>query len=108
MLLVLFSVSVHSMYTHENKVPSCLLPKWLCANSCSWAYDVRSPIAGTNEPTTTTLYIRAFQIVLREEGGGYAPAGAGESYILLEGIIFLQGGGNLSRSDFDHSNLFQS
>ena len=65
MLLILFSVSAHSLCTHENNVPSCLLLKWLCGNSCTWADDVRLPIAGSNEPTMTTLYIRAFQIVLR-------------------------------------------
>ena len=46
-------------------MPSCLLLKWLCGNSCTWADDVRLPIAGSNEPTMATLYIRAFQIVLR-------------------------------------------
>ena len=53
------------MCTHENNVPSCLLSKWPGGNSCTWEDDVRLPIAGTNEPTMTTLYIRAFQIVLR-------------------------------------------
>ena len=65
MLLVLFSVSAHSMCTHQNNVLSCLLPKWLCGNSCTWANDVRLPIVGTNEPTMTAFYIRAFQMVLR-------------------------------------------
>ena len=54
-------------------------------NSCPWAGDLQLPIIGTNEPIMTTLYIRVFQIVLR---GGYPPAGAGESYIWLEGKIF--------------------
>ena len=57
MLLVLFSVSAHSMCTHENNVSSCLLSKWLCGNSSTGADDVRLPIAGTNEPTMTTLHI---------------------------------------------------
>ena len=25
---------------HENNVPSCLSPQWLCGNSCTWARDV--------------------------------------------------------------------
>ena len=33
--------------------------------------------------------------------GGYLATGAGESYILLEEIIFLIGCGNLRRSDFE-------
>ena len=75
------------MCTRENKVPSCLLSKLLCGNSCTWANDLQLPTAGTNEPTMTTSYIRAFQIVLR--GGRWvSPAGAGESYIWLEGRIF--------------------
>ena len=65
MLLVLFSVLAYSMCTHQNNVLSCLLPKWLCGNSCTWANDVRLPIAGTNEPTMTAFYIRAFQMELR-------------------------------------------
>ena len=59
------AISAHSMCTHENNVPSYLLPKWLCGNSCTWADDLQLPIAGTNESTMTTLYIRAFQIVLK-------------------------------------------
>ena len=35
---------------HENNVPSRLSPQWLCSNSCTWAHDVRSHNAGTNEP----------------------------------------------------------
>ena len=35
---------------HENNVPSRLSPQWLCGNSCTWAHDVWSHIAGTNEP----------------------------------------------------------
>ena len=62
------------MCPHENNVPSCLLSKWPCGNSFTWEDEVRLPIAGTNEPTMTTLYIRAFQIVLKVEGG-YPPAG---------------------------------
>ena len=40
---------------------------------------------------------RVFQIVLRDRGMGKLPGG-----------IFLPAGGNLTRSDFGHSNLFQS
>ena len=29
---------------------SQLSPQWLCGNSCTWVYDVRLHIAGTNEP----------------------------------------------------------
>ena len=64
-----FTVSTHSMYTHENNVPSCLSPQWLCGNSCTWAHEVRLHIVGTYEPKMTTLYIRVFQIVLRGVGG---------------------------------------
>ena len=39
MFLVLFSVSTHSMYTHENNGPSCLSPQWLCGNSCTWSHE---------------------------------------------------------------------
>ena len=35
---------------HKNNVPSRLSPQWLCDNLCTWAYDVRLHIAGTNEP----------------------------------------------------------
>ena len=35
---------------HENNVPSRLSPQWLCGNSCTWAHDVPSHIAVTNEP----------------------------------------------------------
>ena len=28
------------------------MPQWLCGNSCTWAYDVWSYIAGTSEPKT--------------------------------------------------------
>ena len=38
---------------------------------------------------------------------GITPLGQA-SHILLEGRIFLQDSGNLRRSDFDHSNLFQT
>ena len=40
-------------------------------------------------------------------GGGKFPQKCGESEILLRGI-FLPGGENLRRSDFDDLNLFQS
>ena len=63
-LLVLFSVSAHSMCTHENNVPSCLLSKLLCG-TCTCADDIWLPIAGINESMMTTLYIKAFQIRLR-------------------------------------------
>ena len=47
---------------------------------------------------------RVFQIALR--GGENPPVGEDEKFLL--GGTFLSGGGNLRRSDFDHSNLFQS
>ena len=47
---------------------------------------------------------RVFQIVVR----GGARIQWGESEILLGENIFLPGKGNLRRSDFDDSNLFQS
>ena len=34
---------------HENNVRSWLSKQWLCGNSCTWAYDVRLHVAGTNE-----------------------------------------------------------
>ena len=43
------------------------------------------------------MLCRVFQIVLRGRGFGN-----------FAGDNFLLGGGNLIRSDFDHSNLFQS
>ena len=46
------------------------------------------------------LVVRVFQITLR--------SGEGEWKILIEGWDFLSGGGNWRRSEFDHSNLFQS
>ena len=67
------------MCTHENNVPSCLLSKWPCGNSCTWEDDVRLPIAGTNEPIMTTLYITAFQIVLR--GGKWVSPHRGRQII---------------------------
>ena len=36
------------------------------------------------------------------------PIPAGECEILVKGMTFSSGGENLSRSDFDHLNLFQS
>ena len=47
---------------------------------------------------------RVFQIVVR---GGWGWGGGWGSEILI-GEIFLPGEGNLRRSDFDNSNLFQS
>ena len=41
------------------------------------------------------------------KGWGKIPPSEGELEILL-GEIFLPGDGNLRRSDFDNSNLFQS
>ena len=35
---------------HENNVPFRLSPQWLCGNSCTWTYDVRLQISGTNKP----------------------------------------------------------
>ena len=88
---------LHINYTHlasvrfEHSVcrESLMTTYWItCGNSWTWADDVWLPITGTNESTMNTLYIRAFQIVLR--GGRWvSPAGAGESYILLEEKIFL-------------------
>ena len=54
-------------------------------NSCTWAGDLQLPIIGTNEPMMTTLYIRAFQIVLK---GGQKFVGRGST-----GGIFPGGGG---------------
>ena len=36
------------------------------------------------------------------------PLGQSNHIFYWKGEFFLQGGGNLSRSDFGHSNLFQS
>ena len=47
---------------------------------------------------------RVFQIALRVEGSPHPSGGNGKCF---RGI-FLSGGGNLTWSDFDHLNLFQS
>ena len=54
----------------------------------------------------TPLLYRVFQIAVMG-GGRVNPPQWGKSEILLAGI-FLPGGGNLRRSDFDDSNLLQS
>ena len=65
---------LHINYTHlalvrfEHSVcrESLMTTYWItCGNSWTWADDVWLPITGTNESTMNTLYIRAFQIVLR-------------------------------------------
>ena len=59
-----------------------------------------------NSYVSLTVFAKSkvFQIVLKV--GGFPPVG-GEWEILL-GEIFLSGGGNLRKSVFGHSNLFQS
>ena len=63
-------------------MPSCLPPKWLCDNSCTWAHEVRLHIARTNE-SKMTIYISemVFHIV-------QAPTGTDKPEILLGGESF--------------------
>lgn len=35
---------------HGNSVPSQLSLQWFCKNSYSWAHNLRSHVAGTDEP----------------------------------------------------------
>ena len=51
------------------------------------------------------LYGMVFQIALRS-GGEFPPLGGSE--IFSGGREGLSGGGNLRKSDFDHSNISQS
>ena len=48
--------------------------------------------------------MQVFQTAL-ERWGEYPPAGEWET--LVKGGTFSSGGGNLSRSDFDHLNCFE-
>ena len=51
-------------------------------------------------------YGRVFQIAVRDGGWGkFPPVGGIRNFA---GVILLQGGANLTRSDFDSLNLFQS
>ena len=51
-----------------------------------------------------SLIISVFQIVLRGKKENSLSRGIGN----FAGAIFLLSGGNLTRSDFEHLNLFQS
>ena len=52
-------------------------------------------------------HARVFQIALQRYGKSPLPVGVGGMKNFGEAAIFSSGGDNLSRSDFDHSNLFQ-
>ena len=75
------------MCTHENNVPSWLLSKLLCDNSCTWADDVRLPIAGTNEQQWP-LYISGLQAWRgrkRQAHGHHSPSSIQGKWLAIHG-----------------------
>ena len=57
------------------------------------------------EPLKGDILLQGFPKNGKERGGSSPQWGKVRNFA---GGIFLLGGGNLQRSDFDHSNLFQS
>ena len=85
--------------------------RWLYISSSLWGIPLRCNLFRNR--------IRVFQIVLRNGENSPLPSGSGgdgggrgsRGTELLLGLgwgSFSSGGGNLRRSDFDHSNFFQS
>ena len=95
MLLVLFSVSAHSICTHQNNVPSCFtkMAFWQLMHLGRWCTITYCWYQWTNDDH---FIYQGFPNNAKGRELGILPLGQA-NHILQEGKIILQCGGNLRR-----------